>query len=471
MKVRAIYCLTCWGYAHQMKLNDWKKVADVWAEDGVNQVYFWLAGLFHSKTYPQTFIYYDTGMDTKDIHKLIKYIQRKGMKFFIGTGLFAWFGLEEMVKVYPEIEAKVNPKMPPDVLNYWTNGHCPSNEKAREINLNYCLELAEEFPEADGFFLEMRDEWGPCMCGKCDKIVGSYGEKGYSLAKVTFLKELSAALWKKKPSFEFVVSACFIEQTGDWDIAYYQWIKSLKFNLRWYFLNARWAESFPDLDGNKHPITELSNQLIYWSNKYSYSLMDVLGDFRKGKRLSAGDFCYTFEPGYRWQLMPASDIPDTLESISTKLYRLAFKEFCENPEISNEEFKKKIFNQLFKPNENKELLTMLLTVQRWYLRIISQTGLIEKVETLSFPWQQEEVGKWGSIETRLIKLRSFREEILADLFDIQKRLKNKKLSNCPGLVLLNEGITICEQIASKEFLRKLDILLEQIRYAKKSKET
>jgi len=325
--------------------------------------------------------------------------------------------------------------------------------------------MSHEFSEADGFYLEMRDEYGPCVCEKCNKLVDDHGERGYGSSKASFLEELSAAVWKKHPNFKFVVATGYLQDTGEWDTAYYDWILRRKSDSRWSWLNARWAEKYPGLDDKEHPFTELSDQIIYWSNKYYLPVMDTLDDFKKSEKCSNYGLCYTFEPGARWIELSASIIPDMSESVSTKLYRVAFKEICKNPKISNEEFKEAIFNQLFKPNEDKQLLEMLLSTHKSYLGLIGQSKLQEKVEAINFYHLLFFPGSVGykdakSVKKALREIRELIEKNKQSLSNVHNYLKTKELIRCAGLSLLKEGSDHCHRFTSEDFLKKLDLILE-----------
>ena len=477
MKVLSVYCLTCWGHSYQIDLSSWKKIVDFWEEDGINQVQFWLSGLFRSKRYPNTFIYPGAGIDTSQIHELIRYAHNKGIEFFLLTGVFGWFGLDEMTKLYPEIEAKQKPGWTNPPPEWWSYGFCPSHPKSREITLNYCQELADEFSEADGLALEMRDEYGPCVCEECSRMVGEHGERGYGAAKASFLEELGTSIWQRHPSFKFCVLTGYVQQTGEQDIAYYDWIAQKKSDPRWIWFNARRAEEYPGTDGKAHAFTELSDHILFWTSLYaSHSAIETLNDLRKWKNYANYGMITTFN-GFRWGQIPAPAHPSTLESISTRLYRIAFREFWKNPDISNEEFKETLSEELFRPNNERQVLETLLSLHKLYLNLIPYANLREKVEQAGWAFHDLLLspGLVGhrdaeSAEKALRELRDLIEKNRPFLSKVHNYLEANKLAPCDGRSLLEEGSNFCNKFSSDEFLRRLDLILEYFERSNKRRE-
>ncbi len=107
--LRGTYNLACWGLAPRYSLTDWEHVVDAMAEDHMNFVLFWLAGLFRSKRFPESFIYPETPLTHNDIHVLIKYAQDRGIRFYLGSGAFAWFGQDQIAMYHPEAGNSASP--------------------------------------------------------------------------------------------------------------------------------------------------------------------------------------------------------------------------------------------------------------------------------------------------------------------------------------------------------------------------
>ena len=48
---------------------------------------------------------------------------------------------------------------------------CPSHPLVRQRHLEYFVEMVDALPEADGLFLETRDEYYGCTCETCNRVI------------------------------------------------------------------------------------------------------------------------------------------------------------------------------------------------------------------------------------------------------------------------------------------------------------
>jgi hypothetical protein len=157
---RGTYNLVCWGLAPRYTLQDWEKIIDAMADDGMNLIYFWLAGIFRSKLFPESFIYPETPLTTDDIRQLVKYAHSRGVEFYLGTGVFAWFGIDDIAKYRSNLR---------DVGIPYMSRTLPA---ARLAMKQYLMELYDTFPAADGMWLEIGDEGEyACKDPACQKPV------------------------------------------------------------------------------------------------------------------------------------------------------------------------------------------------------------------------------------------------------------------------------------------------------------
>lgn len=160
LPARGTYHLSIYGVAMKYTAEDWMKVIDRYAEDGMDRVYFWLSGHHPSKKYPHLYNV-DSTKGTKltvdGVRRLIRYCHDRGIQFYIGGGVFAWTASHYLIQGHPEIAAVK------------AGGLCPSKPFARVGNREHFLEMYETWPEADGFMFEIRDEHGACQCDDCRK--------------------------------------------------------------------------------------------------------------------------------------------------------------------------------------------------------------------------------------------------------------------------------------------------------------
>src|SRR5207302_10797870 len=164
IRQRGTYNLVCWGLAPRYTRADWEKVIDAMAEDGMNVIYFWLSGIFRSQTFPESFIYPETPLTNEDIRQLIRHAHSRGIDFYLGTGVFAWFGIDEIAKYHSDFREVGVPYM------------SRTNPKSRAAMKKYLHELYDAFPEADGMWLEIGDEGDyACKDPACQKPLDEFG--------------------------------------------------------------------------------------------------------------------------------------------------------------------------------------------------------------------------------------------------------------------------------------------------------
>ena len=194
LAVRGNYTLACWGQTHLFTRDHWRRIFDAMAADSMNVTMFWLSGLFPSTKYPAAVVYEKSRIGVEDVRAMIRHAHERGMKFLLGSGVFAWFAVDALAERFPESKAK------------GCGGMCPSHPLARKLNREYLLEMLDAFPEADGFFLEIRDEYGPCQCPACQRRLDQHGSKGYGQAELSFLRELAEDVWRRNPKAIFISS-------------------------------------------------------------------------------------------------------------------------------------------------------------------------------------------------------------------------------------------------------------------------
>src|SRR4051812_33572189 len=87
---RGTYHLSIYGVAMKYTAEDWMKVIDRYAEDGMERVYFWLSGHHPSKKYPHLYNVDSTKgtqLTVDGVRRLIRYCHDRGIKFYIGGGV------------------------------------------------------------------------------------------------------------------------------------------------------------------------------------------------------------------------------------------------------------------------------------------------------------------------------------------------------------------------------------------------
>ncbi|MDO8589524.1 MAG: hypothetical protein Q7T82_21075 [Armatimonadota bacterium] len=422
-KVRGNYTLACWGEVFKYSVDDWKTVIDGMAEDQKNTIYFWLSGLFRSEKYPESFFYPQTRLKDADVRELIYYCHGKGIKFYLGYGVFAWFGMDKVAEAHPDTLAKEN------------GGMCPSNELARKINLEYGMEMLDRYPGVDGFFLEMRDEYGPCLCDTCQKPLDEHGSKQYGQSELTWLKEFTTELWKRKPEAEISVTVGYREKGSHTnDPMYYEGIRAMD-EPRTYWMAVRDNYELPGAGGKQYPLSHFSKQMLHWIQYYSCSPKQIGEWAARAHKAGAIGACPAFEPGFNSYSYYSYDVPFPVNVLPYRMTRFAFQQFCGNPELSYDRFKELAASEFFDPGVDPRYVEDLL-----YLSEVIQAACGSRKTRLSRAWKsgwfrecaavaaKATDGKslsedeWHVVEAAVTEFRKMDHDHSARLAEIETRL-------------------------------------------------
>jgi hypothetical protein len=347
---RGTYNLVCWGLAPRYTRQDWEHIIDAMAEDGMNLIYFWLSGIFRSQLFPESFIYRETPLTTDDIRQLIKHAHSRGVEFYLGTGVFAWFGIDDIAKLHPEFR---------DVGIPYMSRTLPA---ARQAMKSYLLELADAFPEADGMWLEIGDEGDyACKDPACQKPVDEFGSKVSGQASPSFLKDFSAELWKKHPKAKLVWGLGYPE-AHKWDVKYYEELRQNFRDPRYYFLEVRQNWALQDREGVLKPLRELSDNAMHWDQYYGLPLRDIGERARRINEDGLAGYVVAFEPGFNTHSVFGRSIPFPVDVIPYRLTRFAYREFTFEPNLMWSDFRKRMLDHFFGEGADPELVDLTLTL-------------------------------------------------------------------------------------------------------------
>jgi len=350
IRLRGTYNLVCWGLAPRYTRQHWEKVIDAMAEDGMNFIYFWLSGIFRSKSFPESFIYPETPLTHDDIRQLIRYAHSRGVDFYLGTGVFAWFGIDEIAKYHAEFRELGLPHM------------SRTNPASRQAMKNYLHELYDEFPEAKGMWLEIADE-GEYACKDpfCQQPVDAFGSKQAGQVTPVFLKEFSAELWKKHPQAKLVWGLGYPE-AHKWDVKYYDELRKNFRDPRFHFMEVRQNWELQDHEGILKPLRQLSENALHWDQYYRLSLREIGERARRIFEDSLAGYAVAFEPGFNSHSVFGRSIPFPVDAIPYRLTRFAYREFTFEPTLSWPNFRKRLSDHLFGEGADPELIDLTLTL-------------------------------------------------------------------------------------------------------------
>ncbi len=413
IRLRGTYNLVCWGLAPRYTRQDWEKVIDAMAEDGMNLIYFWLSGIFRSKLFPESVIYPESPLTTEDIRQLIRHAHGRGVDFYVGTGVFAWFGIDEIAKYRADLRDVGIPYM------------SRTRPAARAAMKQYLHELFDAFPEAKGMWLEIGDEGDyACKDPACQQPLDEFGSKRAGQVTPTFLKEFSAELWAKHPRAKLVWGMGYPEAHA-WDVKYYDTLRRQFSDPRYHFLEVRQNWELQDHEGVLKPIKGISANTMHWDQYYRLSLREIGEKARRVYEDELAGYIVAFEPGFNSHSVFGRAIPFPVDAIPYRLTRFAYKQYTWEPNLSWPEFKKRVLTHFFGEGADPELFDLTYTLQEFM-----RTGPIHG----SFRELTKPVDGRG--HGRLLKPR---------LEAIERRLNAKEASMTPrakaeGLPLLRRAI-------------------------------
>jgi hypothetical protein len=356
---RGTYHLSIYGVAMKYTAEDWMKVIDRYAEDGMERVYFWLSGHHPSKKYPQLYNVDSTRgtqLTVDGVRRLIRYCHDRGIKFYIGGGVFAWTASHYLIQGHPEIAAVK------------ANGLCPSRPYARTGNREHFLEMYDSWPEADGFMFEIRDEHGECQCPDCSKPLDPFGSKAYGKAEITWLQEFAREAWKKNPRLHFCWLIGYAEHRKD--VYYYDQIKRMS-DPRFEWLDTRVSLDLkgpwrlPGPGGQPHPLAFFSRRISHWDPFYKLPVNDVLTAARRSADEGLAGYVPAFEPGFGTGSYYFDQIPLPMNILPYCLTGFIYREVTWDPGLTLAELKQRIHQRYFSPGTPKRFVDDMIYLQQF----------------------------------------------------------------------------------------------------------
>jgi hypothetical protein len=389
MAARGSYALGIYGVGPQYTVEMWKRYLDAFAEDGMDRVYFWTSGLFPSKRFPNTFNR-DGAAGTKigdesSLRALVDHAHAMGLKFYIGSGVFAWTNAAYLAEDMPEAGAK------------GAGGLCPSNAVVRQRTLDHLTEMFDALPNADGMFLEVRDEHGECQCPVCQQKIDEHGSKQYGRAEMTFLRELADRVWQNHPHARFSWNIGYAEHKSD--VAYYRAVREMN-DPRFEWLECRGSWNLPGPDGKRLPLAYFTRQAIHWDLLCDVPLGKVIDNCGRTANEGLAGYVAAFNPGFLTADYYGQEVPYPVDRVPFDVTRFVYRELTWEPSLSQDQLLDRIRARFFGDDPaGKELSIDLGDLHDW---IIANAPLLTR-------YSQD----WVSYDTRVV-----RRPVLADQVEL-----------------------------------------------------
>jgi hypothetical protein len=338
LTARGCYTLTCWGNAPRYDRAQWERTIDSMSAAGMNHIMFWMDGLFRSRRYPYAFMdqsyYAGVQLTDDDIHQLIQRAHARGMEFLFGSGVFGWIVAGEFAQRFPQAA---------DTTGY---NLCPSDPLAQQLTRDYLEEMIEVFPEADGYMLEIRDEYGDCMDSRCQTPLDPFGSRQYGQSELDFLSSLSQAVWARSPSAKFVWLIGYWNHSSD--RLYYDRIRTMSRDprLEWMEVRNRWT--LPAMDGSYRPLTYFSNRASHWDPYYTLPPTSMQSVVQTTVNQGLYGYLPAYEPGFATaSIYGDAVIPFPVDLIPYVLTQFYYREYTWNPGIDGTTLVDRAYRKFF----------------------------------------------------------------------------------------------------------------------------
>jgi hypothetical protein len=365
MAARGSYALGIYGVGPRYTVEMWKRYLDAFAEDGMDRVYFWTSGFFPSKRFPNTYNR-DGSAGTKigdesSLRALVDHAHAMGLKFYIGSGVFAWTNAAYLAEDTPQAGAK------------GAGGLCPSNPVVRQRTLDSLVEMYDALPNADGMFLEVRDEHGECQCPVCQQVIDDHGSKQYGRAEVTFLRELAERVWQNHPLARFSWNIGYAEHKSD--VAYYRAVREMN-DPRFEWLECRGSWSLPGPDGRSLPLAYFTRQAIHWDLLCDVPLRKLADVCRRTANEGLAGYVAAFNPGFLTADYYGQEVPYPVDRVPFNVTRFAYRELTWEPSLTHDQLLDRIRTRFFGDDPaGRELAVDLCDLHDW---IIARAPLLTR---------------------------------------------------------------------------------------------
>jgi hypothetical protein len=357
MSARGSYALGIYGVGPQYTVEMWKHYLDAFAEDGMDRVYFWTSGFFPSKRFPNTFNR-DGSAGTKigdesSLRAIIDHAHAMGLKFYIGSGVFAWTNAAYLADDMPEAGAK------------GAGGLCPSNAIVRQRTLDSLVEMYDALPNADGMFLEVRDEHGECQCPICQKPIDEHGSKQYGRAEMAFLRELADRVWQNHPQARFSWNIGYAEHKSD--VAYYRAVREMN-DPRFEWLECRGSWDLPGPGGKRLPLAYFTRQAIHWDLLCDVPIRKLIDVSRRTANEGLFGYVAAFNPGFLTADYYGQELPYPVDRVPFNLTRFVYRELTWEPSLTQDQLFDRIRTRFFGDDPaGRELSVDLCDLHDWII--------------------------------------------------------------------------------------------------------
>lgn len=292
---RGVYMLPCWS-AHD-SIENWRRVLEFHSELTINRNWFWLGGFPLLDKYGGE--YQGTDLASVDnVRGLVDLCRGQAMKFYIGDGWFTWH-------------------------------HAKAAQGDMGRGIQYYLDLLDLLPGAEGVYLEPVGE-------------GSDAKEEVWREQAAGIRRLAEAAWTKRPNLEFAIAI------GKFNSPEYRKLVHEIDDKRlfWWWC---WGDPLQQNALAEHPL------VLRWHTIVRMSDFHGSREAPRPEERSLTGFATSYDPGQGfgnpwngWAKLGTDQRRDVHpHTLPLFHHQYLFRERCWHPEISDEEFSRRLARRLF----------------------------------------------------------------------------------------------------------------------------
>lgn len=333
-----------------MALPQWKEMVDCLEEDGGNTLLLWTAGAFRSRKFPVTWKYNEEHQNIRHdfVRELIDYAHQKKIKVLLCFTPFAYDGVNQYPLEHPELKATQRNGAPAQFwgMHSWGYNLCPARPESLRFMHEYVREMCFDFyPAADGVLIESSD-YAICYCPEC-------GQKFFE-REFAFVKSISDEIRERQPGAMVVVYPHYF--SGRRVPGFEVQAAKEPFDSRWtLFFTPHSAQIDPRLIESNAPA-------IYWTDGLTLGTPAKIRDAaRTAKKFQMRGYLPSLEPfscrpgppgqagervkPFHFDWLKEGEMP--LKELLIRVNRIAYREFCLDPDLGLEEFTQLLGKEIF----------------------------------------------------------------------------------------------------------------------------
>lgn len=305
---RGVYMLPCWSAYDD--LDTWRKVLRFHSELTLNRNWFWLAGFPLLPEYGGKYAGSDLAV-IENVRDLIELSHAEGMRFYVGGGWYNWH-------------------------------HADAAAGSIERGIQYYRDLLKALPASDGLYIEPTGE-------------GATVDEATQGKHLAALRELLGGLFAERPEFEVAVAIGKFNSRS--------WREALARieprRLYWWWC---WGDPLSDGALAEHPL------VLRWHTVVRMSEYHGSQDPPRPEEAALAGFATSYDPGQGygnpwngWAALgvesPRDFDPHAMPYFS---HQYLFRERAWNPDLTAEEFSRRLARRLFDSDMPPESIRLYL---------------------------------------------------------------------------------------------------------------